>query len=248
MDALILAAGYATRLGELTRNTPKPLLEVGDRALIDHILDGLLAAASPSRILVVTNDRFYGHFCRWADAAPDPRPPIVVVNDGTSTNETRLGANGDIHHVVQTESVSEDLLVVGGDNLFTCDMKAFLSFAEPRRLATVLHDVGTPERARPYGVVEVDGDGRILAFEEKPERPRSSLISTCLYYYGKEHLGLLARYLDEGGDPDRTGSFLQWLHTRAPVYGWTGGGEWWDIGELTELSAARARFGEGDDG
>lgn len=243
MEALILAAGYGTRLGELTQDTPKPLLEVGERTLLDHIVEGLLVAASPTRILLVTNDRFYGHFRAWSASWPATRPPLELVNDGTTSNEGRLGANGDIQHVVRTRGVADDLLVIGGDNLFTCDLASFLAFAEERRLATVLHDVRTPQRARAYGVVELDGDGRITAFEEKPERPRSSLISTCIYYYGREHLPLFETYLAAGGDADRTGSFLQWVYLRVPVFGWTGEGAWWDIGEVAELAAARERYG-----
>lgn len=242
MDVLILAAGYATRLGDLTRDTPKPLLEVGDRAMLEHILDKVLVSDRVRRILVVTNARFAGHFERWAAGWPADLPPVTVIDDGTSTNETRLGANGDIRFAIERAGVEDDLLVVGGDNLFSFDLQSFLEFASARDAATVLKDVGSRELARLYGVVALDGDRRITSFVEKPADPPSTLISTCIYYYARRHLDLFRRYLDEGNDKDRTGSFLQWAHEKVPVYGWTAAGDWWDIGDPEELARVRAIF------
>jgi glucose-1-phosphate thymidylyltransferase len=248
MEVLLLAAGYGTRLGELTRHTPKPLLEVGGRPMVEHIVQATLAAGPVDRILVVTNDRFAGHFERWARGfRRDSRysrdsPPLVILNDQSTCNEDRRGANGDIRFAIEEGGITGDLLVVGGDNLFTFDLAPFLTFAAARRAATLLFDVGSLELTTRYSAVETAADGRIIHFEEKPQAPRTTFVSTCLYYYGAEHLGLFARYLEEGQDPDKSGSFLQWAHRVIPYYGFVARGEWWDIGDSDELQRVRAHF------
>ena len=243
MDALILAAGYGTRLGELTKNTPKPLLDVGGRPMLEHILDRVLDGGRVRRLLVVSNARFATQFQRWADGYR--RCPVLIVNDGTETNETRLGANGDIRRAIREGGVTDDLMVVGGDNLFTFDLPGFMAFGAEKRAATVLYDVGTKELASLYGVVRLDETDRITWFVEKPKDPPSTLASTCIYYWGREHLPLFDRYLAEGNDKDKTGSFLAWAHRHIPIYGWRGEGEWWDIGDRGELERVRARFAAG---
>lgn len=240
MDALILAAGYGTRLGELTKDTPKPLLDVGGRPMLEHILDRVLDGGRVRRVVVVSNSRFSKNFERWA--AGFRRAPVVVVDDGTETNETRLGANGDIRFAIRQAEIGDDLLVLGGDNLFTFDLARFVAFGEERRAANVLYDVGSRELAKLYGVCALDDRSRITSFVEKPKDPPSSLASTCIYYWGREHLPLFDRYLSEGNDPDRTGSFLAWAHRHIPIFGWRGEGEWWDIGDRGELERVRARF------
>jgi glucose-1-phosphate thymidylyltransferase len=240
MDALILAAGYGTRLGELTKDTPKPLLDVGGRPMLEHILDRVLEGGQVRRVVVVSNHRFVGNFERWA--AGWTRVPVVVVDDGTESNETRLGANGDIRFAIEKAGVQDDLLVVGGDNLFTFDLARFIAFSAEHRAGNVLYDVGSLELAKLYGVADLAADQRITAMVEKPPAPRSTLASTCIYFWGREHLPLYERYLAEGHDKDRTGSFLAWAHRVIPVYGWRGEGEWWDIGDRGELERVRARF------
>lgn len=242
MDALILAAGYGTRLGELTKNTPKPLLDVGGKPMLEHILDRALEGGRVKRVIVVSNARFNDHFVEWARGYPKDRAELVIVNDGTETNETRLGANGDIRFAIEKANVQDDLLVVGGDNLFTFDLASFIAFGEQKRAANVLYDVGTKELAKLYGICALDDDGRITSFVEKPADPPSTLASACIYYWGREHLELYERYLATGNDKDRTGSFLAWAYEEIPIYGWRGAGEWWDIGDKDELARVRERL------
>lgn len=245
MDALLLAAGYGTRLGHLTKDRPKPLLDVAGQPMLDRIVERVMATKAVDRLIVVTNDRFYEHFEEWARTHEDLGAPIVVLNDGTTSNENRRGANGDIRFAIEAAKIENDLLVVGGDNLFSFDLSAFLEFAKPRKAATVVYDVETRELASLYGIVATDDDRRITSFVEKPKDPPTTLISTCIYYYNRGYLPLFERYLNEGNDPDRTGSFLQWAYKEIPYYAYTASGRWWDIGDEAVLEEARSSLRRG---
>jgi glucose-1-phosphate thymidylyltransferase len=238
MQALILAGGYGTRLGELTLNTPKPLLPVAGRTILDRIAERVAAVPSVRQLTIVTNARFAAAFETWRDGAAF-RFPVRVVNDGTTSNENRLGAMGDVQCAIDDARLaSDDLLILGGDNLFTFDLNDFLGGFERRGASLVLYDVGSLELARLYGVVELDASDRVIAFQEKPARPRSTLISTCVYAFRREHVPLIRRYLDEGNDPDKTGSYVEWVHRRIPLFGWKTSADWIDIGSPQELERA----------
>jgi glucose-1-phosphate thymidylyltransferase len=239
MKALILAAGYATRLSPLTDDFPKQLLPVGGRPIVDWILDSVRDAGIDD-VHLVTNSRFAPMFADWA-AAND----VTVHDDGTSTNETRRGAIGDIQFV----SLDDDVVVIAGDNLFDYSLREFVEFWRARggASAVAVHDVGDRELAKKYGVVDVDADDRIVAFLEKPEDPPSTLIATAMYLYTRDHLALVDTYLAEGNPPDQPGHLVAWLHEREPVYAFRFGGGWYDIGDRDQLLEAdnrlRARLG-----
>jgi glucose-1-phosphate thymidylyltransferase len=234
MKALILAAGYATRLRPLTDSIPKQLLPVGGRPMVDWILDRIVET-SADEIHLVTNARFATDFARWADGKD-----VVVHNDGTTSNEDRLGAIGDLHFV----ALDDDLLVVAGDNLFDYSLADYEAFwrAHPGASAVAVHDVGDPELAKKYGIVDVTEDDRIVGFVEKPEDPRTTLCATATYLYVREHVRRVSTYLEEGNLPDAPGNFLAWLHTRAPVYAYRFPGEWYDIGDRDQLLEADNRM------
>jgi glucose-1-phosphate thymidylyltransferase len=240
MKALILAAGYATRLRPLTDNRAKPLLEVGGRPIVDWILDKIEEVEDVEQIHVVTNARFAPEFERWAHG----RARVRVHDDGTTSNEDRLGAIGDIAFVADREEwEGEELLVIAGDNLFDFSLATYVDFWRSKDgSAIAVYDHPVRELVLQYSVVELDADDRVVGFEEKPERPASNLIAIATYLYHRAHLALLRAYLAEGNPPDQPGYFVAWLYSRVPVYGYRFTGEWLDIGDRTQLLEADNRY------
>ena len=237
MKLVVLAAGYATRLYPLTQDRPKHLLEVGGRTILDRVLD----AAAPigfDGVVVVTNSKFADRFREWGQGRND----VIVVDDGTSTEETRLGAIGDLDLVVSEQRIEEDLVVIAGDNLFSEPLTGF----PPRRDGPVIgvYDVGDLAQIHKYNAIETDGEGRITFFEEKPEHPRSTIIGIALYFYPSSALSLLRQYLAEGNNPDQPGRLVQWLYPRVPFYTWRVPGRWYDIGSHETLAEAEEAFAE----
>jgi glucose-1-phosphate thymidylyltransferase len=236
MKLLVLAAGYATRLYPLTLETPKPLLEVGSRPMVENVLDAVLPIGV-DEIYVVTNSKFAGHFHDWAGGY---EREVLVIDDGTTGDATKRGAIGDIALVLDRERIDDDLAVVAGDNLFGERLTGF----PPRRDAPVLavYDVGDLEAIKQYNAIEIDGDGRITFFEEKPAEPRSTLTGIALYFYPRDALPMIRRYVEEGLNPDQPGRLVQWLYPQMPVYTWRVPGLWFDIGSKEQLAEADRIF------
>ncbi len=229
MKAIILAAGYATRLYPLTENTPKPLIQVQGKPIIDYIVEKL-QQASIDDIIVVTNDKFYRHFQEWSHGR------YTVVNDGTLTNETRLGAIGDINHVVTTQGIDDDLLVIAGDNLFSFDITDFVGFFR-RKDSTIVavYDTQNPALiANRLGCVEVDNDNKILGFEEKPEQPKTTLAATACYLFPRKHLHYVKEAMQR--HTDRPGELVKFISERESAYGYRFTGYWFDIGTHDEYA------------
>jgi glucose-1-phosphate thymidylyltransferase len=233
MKALILAAGYATRLRPLTDSIPKQLLPVGGRPMVDWILDKI-RETTVDEVHLVTNARFAADFECWASGKD-----VRVHNDGTTSNDDRLGAIGDIQFV----GLDDDALVVAGDNLFDYSLADYEAYwrAKDGSCVAVL-DVGDPELAKKYGIVDVDADDRIVGFVEKPENPPTTLCATATYLYNREHVQQVGTYLAEGNPPDQPGNYVAWLHKRAPVYAYRFEGEWYDIGDRAQLLEADNRM------
>jgi glucose-1-phosphate thymidylyltransferase len=243
MKAIVLAAGYATRLYPLTETIAKPLLPLAGRPMLDYLLDRVREAHDVDATHVVTNHKFAGDFEQWASAHAN----VVVHDDGTTSEDDRLGAIGDIAFVVRAAQLeNDDLLVIAGDNLFDYSLADFVAFWRTKdpASAVVLYDVGDLELVKKYSSVDLDDDDRLTGFTEKPQHPTSTLVATAAYIYHREHVPLLERYLAEGNAPDQPGRFLAWLVPRVPVYGYTAGGEWRDIGDANQLLEADNRMRE----
>ena len=241
MEAIILAAGYATRLYPLTENTPKPLLEVAGKVMIEHIIDKLEEIKDISKINIITNNKFTKNFINW-EKKYSSRFQISIINDGTNNNEDRLGAIGDIQFTIKNKKINDDALVVAGDNLFDFSLGEIIEiFKNTNSNVIALYDVHDKELAKNYGVVSVK-NGIISKFAEKPQSPESTLISTGIYIFPKKTLQLIQKYLDEGNNPDKSGSFIEWLHKKEKVYAYTTGREWYDIGTLEQLEKADKTF------
>jgi glucose-1-phosphate thymidylyltransferase len=238
MRAIVLAAGYATRLRPLTDSIAKQLLPIGRRPMMDWVCDKVEEVTDD--IHVVTNSRFAGDFERWAGG----RRGVTVHDDRTSSNDDRLGAIGDIAFVLGRTGVDDDLLVIAGDNLFDSSLADLVSFWRGKGTASAVavYDCGDLELATHYGVVEVGEDERVVGFEEKPSEPRSTLIATATYVYHREHVPLVERYLEEGNAPDQPGRLIAWLYEREPVYGFRLAGPWYDVGNPDQLLEADNRW------
>jgi glucose-1-phosphate thymidylyltransferase len=208
--------------------------------MVDWILDKIREAGIDD-VHLVTNARFAAQFDAWAQDKD-----VVVHDDGTTSNEDRLGAIGDIRFVQEHADLDDDVLVIAGDNLFDYALTDYIDFwrGKDGASAVAVLDVGDRELAKKYGIVAVDEEGRIVDFLEKPENPPSTLAATATYLYARDHATLVAAYLDEGNPPDQPGNLVAWLHTRAPVYAYRFTGGWYDIGDPVQLLEADNRMRE----
>ncbi|HEX4342697.1 MAG TPA: nucleotidyltransferase family protein [Verrucomicrobiae bacterium] len=247
MKVIILAAGYATRLYPLTLTQPKPLLPVAGKPMVDHVIDNMSDIEGIDRIYVVTNAKFADHFQKWADHyhAKNPKVHFTVVNDGSTDDMNKLGAIGDIHHVIKSQHVDDDLIVVAGDNLFSDKIGGFGKLCREKNAPVLaLYDVGDLEQIKKYNSITLAADGHITFFEEKPKNPTSTLTGIALYYYPKHTIPLIKQYMAEGNNPDQPGRLIQWLYPRTPVYTWRVPGIWFDIGSKETLEEANQIFGK----
>ncbi len=240
MKALILAAGYATRLGELTKDRPKPLLPVGGRPIVDSLLEKLREVPTIDEVVLVTNHRFAAHFGAWAEQHPDPRP--LILDDGTISDEDKRGAVGDILFAIEQTHLDDDLLVIAGDNLFLDSLVPFVDFFLQHGSSVALYDLGSLEKITRYSAVELDETSRVVNFVEKPAQPRTTLMAIAVYAYQREHLPLVRRYREAGGNMDAPGFFPGWLYRQVPLYGFRITGPWIDIGNPFEYARAQREF------
>ena len=243
MEAVVLAAGYATRLRPLTNRVAKPLLPLAGRPMIDYLADKIDEVGDVEAIHVVTNSRFAADFEAWASSRSGP-VPVRVHDDGTTSNNDRLGAIGDLRFVIERAGLEdEDLLVVAGDNLFDFSLEEYVAFWRSRGGSAIgVHDVGDFDLARRYGIVELDDSDRVVSLVEKPERPAGTLASIAAYLFPAEHAALVRKYLEEGNAADQPGRFVVWLYPRVPVHGYRFQGDWLDIGDREQLLEADNRM------
>ena len=243
MKVIILAAGYAVRLYPLTENLPKCLLEVKGKPILTHILQKI-EELPVNEVLIVSNDRFYAQFIDWQKDLKSSLP-VRILNDGSKSNDDRKGAIGDIKFVLDSEKLDEDFLVVSGDNLFNFSLKQmYEEFAKKKKILIGAYDVGFLKEAKKLGILELDKDNKVVGFEEKPENPVSTLASIGVYFFTKETVSLIQKYLDEGNKADAPGYFIKWLYQNSEVYGWPFYKKWFDIGSFESLERARKDFKE----
>ncbi|WP_132057490.1 sugar phosphate nucleotidyltransferase [Halorussus amylolyticus] len=228
MKAVVLAGGYATRLWPITKHRPKMFLPVGDSTVIDQIFAELEADDRIDEVFVSTNERFAEDF-RDHLAASEFDKPTLTVEDTTEEDE-KFGVVGALAQLFDRENVTDDTLVIAGDNLISFGVSDFIDFFETKDSPTLAaYDVGSRERAKSYGLVELDDD-EVVDFQEKPDDPKSTLVSIACYAYTAETIPLLDEYLESGNNPDEPGWFVQWLQSRESVYAYTFDEAWFDIG------------------
>ncbi|WP_114578049.1 sugar phosphate nucleotidyltransferase [Saliphagus sp. LR7] len=228
MKAVVLAGGYATRLWPITKDRPKMFLPIGDSTVIDRILEELEGDDRISEVFVSTNERFAESFEDHLAESEFEKPTLSV--EDTSAEDEKFGVVGALAQLVSREGVDDDLLVIAGDNLMSFAVGDFLDFFEESGGPTIAaYDVGSVEKAKSYGLVELEGD-RVVDFQEKPDNPASTLVSIACYAFPRESVSLLSEYLAGDNNPDEPGWFVQWLVDREPTYAFTFEGAWFDIG------------------
>lgn len=237
MKCLILAAGYATRLYPLTKNFPKPLLEVAGKPILDWLIDDMSQTGLIDEYIIISNHKFAPIFEQWADSK------VKVLDDGTSSNETRLGAVKDIQFAIDQLKLDDDLLVMAGDNLLDFSLGDFIRFAKAKNATCVMRYYEHDEaRLHKTGVAEIDTDGRILSMEEKPANPKSNWCIPAFYYYTRQDSHLIKKGIDSGCGIDAPGSFIAWLSTQTTVYTYEMPGHRYDIGTLTSYEQVQRTY------
>lgn len=240
MKCLILAAGYATRLYPLTENFPKPLLTVGDKTILDWLVDDIDASGAVDEYVVISNHKFAPHFEDWAKTKSQK---VTVVDDGTSTNETRLGAVKDIQFAIDKLSLDDDMLVIAGDNVLDFSLTSFVSYAQAKKTSCVMRYY-EPESKKllKSGVVTVDENDRVLCMTEKSPTPASHWCCPPFYYYTKEDARLVEQGIDSGCGTDAPGSYIAWLCTQSAVHAMEMPGSRYDIGNLESYENVKATY------
>ncbi len=238
VTGVLLAAGYGTRLYPLTKDRPKALLPLGEGTLLDALLYGMEGVPGLARYILVTNSCFAGQFETWVKRA---EAPVTIIDDGTDTNETRLGAVRDLELARKQGKAEGDLLVVGTDNLFGWRMKSFVQQAQAHapHPSVALWEAPSANAATQFGVVLMDGSNRITRFVEKSPTPPSKQVALCVYYFPESMLGRIQEFMDQGGNSDAPGFLIEWLVRREPTYGVPMSGAWFDIGSPEAYEAAQ---------
>ena len=242
MKCIILAAGYATRLYPLTENYPKPLLPVGEKTIMDWLVDDLRPVIDD--FFVVTNHRFAPMFVEWAEKKKGTEENkdirITVLNDGTSTNETRLGAVRDIQFAANILTSMEDCVVMAGDNVLDFSLKGFINYARVCGTSCVMyHEENRLSALQKTAVITITEDGLITSYEEKPKNPKGNLAVPPFYYFRASDICRIQEALDDGCDKDAPGSFAAWLSSRLPMHAYRMQGKRYDIGDIESYEAVR---------
>ena len=243
VKAVVLAGGFAKRMWPLTKDKPKHLLPVAGRPMLDFILAKLEPLAAVDHIYISTNAAFERHFRQYLDTVGFKNVSLFI--EDSHREEEKLGSVGALDNLVRKCGVNDELLVFGGDNIFSFDTEDFVKFFRQKKANIVaLFDLKSTEKARFYGVVKIDPNDRVVDFQEKPAEPKSTLVSTACYAFSRDGVGNLHRYLEEGNEPDKMGHYIEWLYRNDGVYGYVFEGFWFDIGSFESYHEAERHFSQ----
>jgi|TARA_B100001964_G_scaffold217781_2_gene258176 glucose-1-phosphate thymidylyltransferase len=240
IKAILLAAGYGTRLYPLTLNKPKPLLEINNKPMIEHIIPKIEEIADIDEIYVITNNKFYKTFVEWKIGYRTNKK-IEIINDETNSDEDKLGAIGDMQFAIKNKNIDDDILIVAGDNLFEFSLRKLNDFFKEKNVSVIaLYDVKDKNIIKgKYGAVEIDQNNKIIGVEEKPEEPKTTLASTACYIFAKKDIEELEKCIKDHNKPDNLGDFIKYLANKEDVYGLAFTERWIDIGSKEQLEEAR---------
>lgn len=242
MECILLAAGYATRLYPLTENLPKALLTLGSKTILDRVCEKIEEIPEVNNIYIVTNHRFAAQFEEWAKTYGGKKP-VKVLDDGTTSNDNRLGAIGDMQYVIDKENITDEILVMASDNVFDFSLNDMVQMYREKDCDLIsAHYVDDLVNLRQMGVVELDDESRVIGFTEKPAEPKTNWGAPPFYFYKKKTLSLIRQYLDEGNNPDAPGHLIPWLIKRTPVYAYTFNVMTIDIGTPKTYAEAQKLF------
>ena len=240
MKCLILAAGYATRLYPLTENFPKPLLDVGGKTILDWLVDDIHTAGVVDEFVVISNHKFAHHFDKWAATKS---MKVTVVDDGTDSNETRLGAVKDIQFAIDKLGIDDDMLVIAGDNVLSFSLTKFLAYAKEKGTSCIMRYYEPEEKKlTKCGVVEIDENDRIVSMEEKPAQPKSHWCCPPFYYYTRQDAKLVAKGIEAGCGTDAPGNYIAWLCTQTAVSAMEMPGKRFDVGNLESYNKIKEEY------
>ena len=244
MKNIVIAAGYATRLGELTKNFPKPLLKIGENTILGRMLDDIDQIDDIDEHIIITNHKFAPIFEEWVKEQHYAKP-ITIVDDGTETNDTRLGAVCDLLFAMEQLHINDDLLVVAADNLLFFSFQEFVDFAKEKDTSCIMcHEQPSIERLQRTGVVELDSDHRVLGMEEKPACPKSHWAVPPFYIYLKKDLGLVRHSVENGCGKDAPGNLAHYMVDRTVMHAWPMTAGRFDIGSIDTYYEAVEKYGK----
>ena len=275
MKCVVIAAGYATRLGELTKNFPKPLLKIGENTILGRMLDDIDRIPEIDEHIIITNHKFAPIFEEWVKANTNLtnvtniktntdntnqtdkkesvksnksvfkyKKPITVVDDGTETNETRLGAVCDLLFAMDKLHIDDDLLVVAADNLLFFSFAEFVEFARAKGTSCIMcHEQPSIEKLQRTGVVELDANNKVLGMEEKPKEPKSHWAVPPFYIYLKKDLDLVRHSVENGCGKDAPGNLAHYMVEHTTMHAWPMSAGRFDIGSLDTYYEAQRLYG-----
>ena len=240
MKCLILAAGYATRLYPLTENFPKPLLEVQGKTILDWLIEDIDTLGVVDEYVVISNHKFAHHFESWAKTKSQK---VTVIDDGTETNEGRLGAVKDVKFAIDKLSIGDDVLIIAGDNLLDFSLTRFIEYACKKNASAVMrYFEKDTARLRKSGVAEIDSDDRILSLAEKPQEPKSNWCCPPFYFYKAADIAMIDDALADGCGYDAPGSYVAWICQKSTVYAMEMPGKRYDIGNLESYEKVQKEY------
>src|SRR3989338_6051834 len=239
MKALILAAGYGTRLGEVTKHSSKILLDIAGKPMINYIIEKIEELSEIDTIYIITNNKFYNDFVDWKENIHCLKP-IEIINNLTNHNAEKRGTIGDLHYAIKEKNINDDLLVIGGDNLFSFTLEEmYIYFSKNQTTVLGVIDLKQEEKlANIYGVVETDENNKIIVFEEKPTKPKTTLAAMILYFLHKKHLDTVSSFLQKNIG-ERNGDLIKFLAEHNTILAFPFTDDWIDIGDKHELDKAR---------
>ena len=244
MKCILLCAGYAKRLSPLTDNFPKPLLEIEEgKPIMDYILEEVNTIEEVDEIAVITNERYYEHFLKWANEKLENPIPIKIVNDQTTSNEDRLGAIGDIQYTIDELDLNDDLLIIAGDSLFEMKLRDYVDFYHKVKGPVIACKTNNDyEALKSFAVVSVAKNKKITNFVEKPKEPPSNLAGYAIYLYPKEVIPMIKEYLEAGNKPDAPSYLFEYIYQRMPSYGFVFEEDFFDVGTHESLALVREKY------